>query len=204
MYLIDGTYFARDLQLPKSQRGVDIIDSWGETEPIAVLKGALNRDLFDDFDSNVTAGVYVPGVTKWDNLVNGLDYTYQGKDYRWDGLLRQEGSFKFSLLADYTWCEWLRHSLSRQSGVGEVKGNAANSVNVNSTSTFVNIWNRFVLAYQGRESLTPRVYIKRGVPFYDYFNSEGSYVSLIDFLKHNKTDYEDADLLTYEFANEML
>lgn len=208
MYIIDDTYFIKEITMPNSTEidaydsgGDDLQEQWIDQYSRELLQNALGTTLFNDLDSNVTAGVYVPGVTKWDNLVQGVEYTYQGIDYQWKGLIFTEGTFKGSVLAYYVYCKWLEYQLSRMSGVGEVKGNAANSMNVNSTQRYVNLWNTFYRAYQGDSDVSTNVYIKNGVPFFDYFGTNDTYVSLIEFLTHNETDYEDAQMTLYKPKN---
>lgn len=209
MYIIDDTYFIKELNIPNSKEinaydtgGDDPLDQWIDQYARLLLQNALGTTLFNDLNTNVNAsGAYVSGVVKWDNLVNGVIYTKNGVEYEWKGLSFTEGTFKGSLMAYFVYCKWLEFQLSRMSGVGEVKGNAANSVNVNSTQRYVTLWNTFFEAYQGEYCNTNTLYIKNGVPFMDYFGSNDTYVSLITFLSHNEVDYPDAQLKLYKPLN---
>ena len=209
MYIIDESYFIKELIIPNSSEidvsgSTDPFEMWIDSKARLCLQLALGNVLFSDLDSNVTTGAYVPGVAKWDNLVNGHTYTKDDKTYKWKGLIYTEGTFKGSLLAYYVYAEWLKFQLTRMSGVGEVKGNAANSVNANSTYRYVETFNTFLEMYQGKSNNDSNLKLSfiNGIPFYDYFNGDGSdYVSLITFLKDNETDYPEANLKTYNYLN---
>ncbi len=209
MYLVDETYFIKELRIPNANDGgVDVptgddsFESWVDEYARLLLQNALGAVLFTDFDSNVTNGVYIPNVTKWDNLVNGVVYTKNGVSYTWKGLLFTEGTFKGSVLTPYIYCKWLEFQLSQQTGVGEARGNAINSTSVNSTHRYVTIWNQFVEFYQGKCTQTSTLSYVKGIPFFDYaLGNDSNYVSLIQFLLHNDTDYPDASLKVYEFTN---
>lgn len=207
MYIIDESYFIKELNIPNTVE-TDVsgaatpFEMWIDKEVRLCLQKALGSVLFSDLDSNITDGVYQAGVTKWDNLVNGTSYTYNGDTYIWKGLIYTEGTFKGSLLAYYVYCKWLEYQLSHQSGMGEVRGEAVNSMSANSTYRYVNVWNMFVELYQGKSSTSSTLTYIKGVPFYDYFgNNESDYVSLIEFLQHNEADYPDAPLKCYNYLN---
>lgn len=209
MYIIDESYFIKELTIPNTVE-IDVsgnstpFEAWIDRSVRLCLQNALGSVLFADFDSNVTSGVIDGGApAKWLELVNGKTYTNSGKSYTWKGLIFTEGTFKGSLLAQFTYAEWLKFELSRMTGMGEVTGNAVNAMNVNSTYRYVNVWNEFVKMYQGSNST--RAYTlsyKRGIPFYDYCNGDNDgFVSLIEFLRHNETDYPDANLKLYDYQN---
>jgi hypothetical protein len=193
-YLIDDTYFVRELITPNNGE-VDVSDTnnpfsfWIDTEARQLLKLALGLELFTDFDSNVTAGVYVPGVTKWDNLVNGVTYTYKGSTYRFEGLLYTEGAVPKSLLANYTWAKWFPTYMSQLTGMGERVGSAANSFIANGAARQAKIWNQAVSMYNGDTSLWE---IFSGIDvdssLVETFQNT-YYVSLTKFLLQNEDDY---------------
>jgi hypothetical protein len=210
MWLIDDTYFTGDYIIPnKVQIDVgggssDSLDYWIDKYARQPLKYALGDTLYADFITNIDgSGNYVAGVTKWDNLVNGVSYTYAGNTYKWEGLLQAEGSYKQSLLTPYVYTNYLRDKTSRLSGVGEVKQSAVNGRNVNSTQRFVRSWNDFVNRYQHAHEQLPLLSYVNGVPFTDWSGSENTFVSMITFLVHNESDYEDADLGLYDYQNSL-
>lgn len=207
MYIIDESYFTDKLRIPNASEidvtgSADAFGTWIDREARLCLQKALGNVLFADFNSNVTAGAYVPGVAKWDNFVNGTDYTKNGKTFTWKGLIFTEGVYKGSLLAFFVYCRWLEYQLSYQSGMGEVRGQAANSMSANSTHRYVSLWNSFVEMYQGQFEKTYTYSYLKGVPFFDYYGeSDDAYVSLLTFLKDNEDDYPEAQLEEYSYLN---
>ncbi|MGB0896887.1 MAG: hypothetical protein ACPGRW_06165 [Flavobacteriaceae bacterium] len=201
MYLIDSTYFIKDLIVPNKGVSLDIpnneesLDQYIDKYARQLLQNALGSVLFDELDSNITNGILDPGADqKWKDLVNGKSYTLSGTAYKWKGLLFTEGAFKGSILAQYTYYHWHLDQLSRMSRMGEVKGSAVNAQAVNSTSKSVKVWNQYIEMYQGYQSQGYTFSYVNGVPFHDYFNTNNSsdYVCLLEFLIHNETDYPDA------------
>lgn len=200
MYLIDETYFIKDLIIPTTG-GLDVpnlenpFEIWIDKYARLLLQNALGNVLFNELDSQIKDGnLNTDADQKWKDLVNGTSYTYGGKSYHWKGLIFTEGTFKGSILAHYVYYHWHVEQLSRMSGMGEVKGNAVNATNVNSTSRTVKIWNEYIEMYQGHlERSEYRFSYVRGIPFHDYYGQENSdYVSLIRFLSHNNNDYPNA------------
>ena len=207
MYIIDETYFIKELVIPNSNE-IDISESsnpfemWIDQYARLCLQEVLGNTLFTDLDQNVTNGVLNDiSPQKWLNLVNGASYIYKGKNHTWKGLIFEEGTFKGSLLAYFVYCKWLEFQLSQQSGIGEVRGDAINATSVGSTHRYVSIWNQFVSMYQGEYQQTGTFTFIKGVPFYDYYNGQDYYVSLLEFLKHNEEDYPDAPLKEYNYLN---
>jgi len=211
MYLIDASYFNREIAIPN----VNELQGNASTELTLfiddkvrlLLQNVLGFDLFTDLNGDITNGVLkTDAEQKWKNLVNGVTYTKNGKQFRWKGLLYTEGTFKSSLLADYVYYFWLENEVSNMTGVGEVVQVSKNAVSVNSTQRLIKTWNRFVNAVNGWETYGNRkgvMYWHGGVPIYDYSNAEKSmYVDLFTFLKDNQTDYPDAPFTCFEYKNQ--
>ncbi|MCP4984861.1 MAG: hypothetical protein GY928_01990 [Colwellia sp.] len=205
-YIIDETYFIRELGIPNLTE-VDVsatanpFSYWIDTEARQLLKLALGFELFTDFDSNVVGGVYVPGVTKWDNLVNGVTYTYKGSTYRFQGLVFTEGTVPRSMLANYVWAKWFKFYMSQLTGMGEQYGSAANSFISNGAPREAKVWNDCVQMYNGDINLWE---IFSGVEIDDslFETFQNTYfVSLTKFLLHNETDYPDAAMIYLNYKN---
>lgn len=163
-----------------------------------LLINALGTSLFAELNSQITDGELNDDADqKWLNLVNGVTYTKDDKDYVWKGLVYDNGLFKESLLTLYVWCEWYRNNLTSMTGVGQVQLQAKNADVVNPLPLLVKNWNSFLEMYQGGISYecTPRVNYINDACFVDYFNSNNTNneVTLIQFLKDNPTDYTDAN-----------
>ena len=210
MYLIDASYFNRETAIPN----VNELQGNASTELTLfiddkvrlLLQNVLGFELFTDLDSDITNGVLkTDAEQKWKNLVNGVTYTKEGKQYRWKGLLYTEGTFKSSLLADYVYYFWLENEVSNMTGVGEVVQVSKNAVSVNSTQRLIKTWNRFVNAVNGGEIYGRRgvSYLHNGVLVTDWMNGVSSnYVDLFTFLKENQTDYPNAPFTCFEYKNQ--
>ena len=108
MYIIDKTYFIRNLHVPNTEEPTS--DASIELEMSIdryvrqFLQMTLGNVLFSDFDSYVIDGeLEITAPQKWLNLVNGCEYTKDGIDYVWQGLKYELGLYKVSLLANYTY-----------------------------------------------------------------------------------------------------
>jgi hypothetical protein len=202
MYLISEVNFVRELSIPNlssSQSGnLELLHLYADEKPRLLLQHCLGFELFDELDSQITNGVLNEDADqKWVNLVYGCVYDNK----KWKGLLFQEGSFNTSVLAYFTYWNWLNDLYSSNLQI-QVK----NAENVNPTSSQVAVWNKFIEMYQGFNNnymfgnkfnnLQTICYsdFKR-----DYFQANKSnYVSLIQFLEENKEDYPDAELYRFE------
>ena len=183
------------------------LDSFIEQYERDILITTLGYDLYKELQSNLEVlngqteqSVKVSSDQKWKDLVNGKEY--DGKV--WRGLNYQEGSFKVSLLAYYTFWSWLNDNTTTMGSGGEVQVQSKNANNVNPTSTLVQIWNSFIEMYQGLpyNYCFPSVSFYNGATFVDYFNGgiNSNYVSLLQFLRDNPTNYPNPQL--YTFVNE--
>lgn len=211
-YLIDETYFKRELFVPNAdevgRRAYEDLQEFIDGKSRELLRDLLGYSLFNDLDSQIVNGK-LPNTAdlKWRNLVNGVEYTKDGETYYWLGLLRVDGSFKKSLLANYVFTHWLEFSQSTQSGVGEVVLQAKNATRINSTKRLVNVWNDFVEMYQGDKGFYdyPHTYYYKGIPVIDWAtnDNDNNYVSLVKFIEDNDTDYPDAPCKLYELKNSL-
>lgn len=202
MYLISTQEFTRAFLISnvnEANTGInEQVNAYINSCVPKLLINALGTALFNNLNSQITDGELNTGADqKWKNLVNGVTYTKDGKDYVWKGLVYQNGLFKESLLTPYVWCEWYRDNLTTMTGVGQVHIQAKNADVVNPLPLLVKNWNTFLEMYQSGTSYecTPRVSHVNGVCFVDYFNGNNTNneVCLIQFLKDNQTDYPDAN-----------
>jgi hypothetical protein len=103
-----------------------------------------------------------------------------------------------ALLAYYTYWFWLNELDS-----SNYQTQAKNANNINPTSNLVDVWNKFLEMYQGLNTINfPRVSYVNGATFVDYFNQgkNSNYVSLLQFLIDNPTDYPTPQLYTFELT----
>ena len=210
MYLHTRDYYQRQLTIPTSS-GLsangepDKIEIFADGAPRMFLKNALGNVLFKELDSYVTNGVLdIAAPQKWLNLVNGVEYTKNNVEKTWNGLTYSEGAFKTSILAYFSYYEWLFDNVSNTTSFGEVVGKSKGGENVDSTQKVTEIWNEFVNMNQSKYNYThANVSFVNGVKFTDWYNdSESNYVSLVTFLKDNEDDYTDAPCKLYTIKNQ--
>lgn len=207
MYIIDESYFVRELSIPNTSE-IDVSDTanpfeyWIDTEARLILKEALGYELFKDFDSYMVNGVLTGAPEKWTDLQNGKEYTYDGKTWYWTGLISTEGSVPRSLLAYYVYAKWFKFQMSQMTGMGEMTGNASNSTLANGASRESKAWNSFVDWYQGDMSLFQIIW-GSDLSLNDFFKDyqQTYFASLLKFLWHNSDTYEGAALTLHGRKN---
>jgi len=205
MFIIDNTYFTKSLSVPNTEEptsdsAIELETSIDRYVP-QFLKLTLRNVLYTDLKANTTNGVLNPSAPqKWKNLVDGCDYTLDGKTYTWQGLKYEEGLFKISLLANFVYVNHYQSTINSQ--LGQIIIEPKNGVNSDYTTHLVSVWNDFVEMYQGGTCNEPQQYYRNGVLFTDYFgNRESGYVSYLQFLLDNTTDYPDVPAGSLEFKN---
>jgi len=209
MYIIDETYFIDETNVPNTQelQGGEkaALGRYIDGKVRLFLQRTLGFDNFTDLDSNIVSGVLSnTAPQKWKNLVDGCTYVIDGTNYRWQGLKYTEGTSKTSILAHYVYCYWIRGNVSFMSGVGEIRAESKNSINVNSTQTFVETHNEFVQMYQG-DCFAGNRSLYNGLIIDTFYASQSpsNYVSMVQFLKDNETTYPDCNLIEYGFKNQL-
>lgn len=210
-YIIDGSYFIKELYVPNADEinsgSGDELSLFIDDKARQCLKNALGYTLYNELDGNITNGTLnTAAPAKWQNLVNGVEYTLSGNTFKWQGLIYIEGLMKKSLLATYVYYYWLTEQQSKMSGVGEVVVNAKNAININSTQRLVRVWNDFVRQYQeGLSDHNQKSYWKNNIKVIDWLGNSASsdFVSLIKFIQDNDTDYPDAALIRYQKQNQL-
>ena len=205
MYLIDVSYFIKNLHVPNT--GEPTSDAYNELE-VSIdryvrqfLQLTLGSELFFELNSYVIDGELNSSAPQiWLNLVNGCNYTNNGINYTWKGLIYEEGLFKGSILAYFVYCNHFQNTAN--SVLGQVAIDPKNGVVINPTSHLVNIWNEFIEMYQGSCSSSTKTTFYDGVIFEDYFqNKTNGYVSYLQFLRDNKADYPNFEANVINFVN---
>lgn len=205
MYLIDETYFIKNIKLPNilemDSSVLSELNIYIDQYARQFLKDALGYELYKDFDSNIENGVLkVNALQKWKNLLNGVEY--DGK--KWQGLIYTEGLYKHSILANFVFYHYVNDNVTTLTSFGETSVNTQNSSSVNPNQRLVTIWNEFVSENQLLQNDTLFCYSEKyGIPFYDWYNrSNNKIVSLLQFLEDNKIDYPTANMKEYRFKNQ--
>lgn len=210
MYIIDETYFIREISIPNvnevQSESYDTLNYFVDEYVRQLLRDALGIELFNELDSYVIDGVFdeTSAPQYIIDLVNGVEYIKDDITYKWSGLISEEGVFKKSLLANYVYCKWFENSITYQSGVGEVTINATNSNLVNPTQRYVKYWNSFLEMYQGLCEYKPTIYYKSDVRIIDWLGqTPNTQVSLIQYLLDHEQDYTNCTMKLYEVKNQL-
>lgn len=210
MYIIDQTYFTRELSIPNinevQTEAFETLEYFVDEYVRQLLRDALGIEVFNILDTYVIDGAFdSTGAPQYIiDLVEGKEYVKSGVTYKWSGLISTQGVFKKSLLANYVYYQWLKNSFSTQSGVGEVTLNPQNANLVNPTQKLVTAWNNFVTMYQNENCVYPNVYYKGHTQVIDWLGyNVNTEVSLIEYLNDNDSDFSTATLRVYEYQNQL-
>ncbi|MEN8251278.1 MAG: hypothetical protein ABFS32_20265, partial [Bacteroidota bacterium] len=159
--IIDNSYFQGNLNIPNSQDALtplsdrrgnlvnleDYIAKYERQVMIYALGLTLYNDFITSFESN---GDLIPGPQlRWENFINGTEYTTDGVDYEWKGLRYEEGSQKYSLIANYVYSKFLPDISSTLGSAGVQRNNAKSSKGYSSIPRTIEAWNEFIYKYQG-------------------------------------------------------
>lgn len=169
-----------------------------------LLIGFLDIELYNELVA-VFPNIEGVGNEKWFNLVNGTDYVYDGKTYRFEGL---RGYNKNSMISAYVFCKYLRNDDSYYSTTGVLKVNGGNSTPFDPTQKYVTAWLDFLSKYQDNYHYSNSSYsviYKNGIPVgLDYYKEEenkSGLVTLETYLKHNENNFEGYKFTRYETIN---
>lgn len=207
MLYIDKTYFTKQLSVANTEEPTSDataeLNSSIDRYVSQFLKLTLGNVLFFELKSYTTDGeLDISAPQKWKNLIDGCDYIIDGTTYTWQGLRYTEGAFKVSLLANYVYVNQFNTNINSQ--LGQVLIEGKNSNVVDSTQHLVSILNEFVEMYQGSYDCNPQQHYRNGVLFVDYYgNRQSGYVSYLQFLLDNKTDYPNATAGSIEYKNSL-
>lgn len=207
MLYIDKTYFTKQLSVSNTEEPTSDataeLNSSIDRYVSQFLKLTLGNVLFAELKSYTTNGELDDDAPqKWKNLIDGCDYVIDGTTYTWQGLRYTDGAFKVSLLANYVYVNQFNTNINSQ--LGQVLIEGKNSNVVDSTPHLVSIWNDFVEMYQGSYDCNPQQHYRNGVLFVDYYgNRQSGYVSYLQFLLDNKTDYPNATAGSIEYKNSL-
>lgn len=197
--IINNTYFHGNIYIPHAKpsisdpvTGVDnevisFINKYAEDCGIKCFGSQLFSELKLNLDSNEASWVDPLAEDKWDELVNGDEYTdpITGKDVIWKGI-RFKNEFDttnkyYSFLANYVYFFYQKHNWITSSEIGSQIEQSENSQTIPPNSKAVNAWNEFVTLVQG-EYGNEQVVVKENFGFgIDYFKG-GNEVSLYKFI----------------------
>jgi hypothetical protein len=140
--LIDSTYFRNDIKLTIGT--YSDIDQYILQYEKEVLIGLLGYTLYTEMMAAYEALPGTPLPEKWNRLINGYTYEYNGITIRWNGLINTD---KVSFIGYYVYCQYLNAKQSQPSGAGVVTPKNENSTVVDGVANHAAAWNKFVAEY---------------------------------------------------------
>ena len=171
-----------------------------EREALVCLLGyPLYKLFFDELDSNEDNGLAPGADAKWNELLNGLEYTFDGKTVNWRGLrfndetgiLFNDAKRKQSLIAYYIYYFYIKKDIVTYTASGTHRINAANSESVNIIDKSVRAWQQFYNLSIGNYGEVRTSVNRFGMHSIDYYGSSNKDRSLYQFLSDQNQLVED-------------
>lgn len=201
--IIDNTYFKGEIYIPYAKPGItdsvtgvenDIISFINEYSENCLFK-SLGPNLFADLklnlDPNDPTWVDPLADQKWDDLVNGKQYTDPATNLTavWKGIRYINNSdgvtYDRSFLAYYTYFYYEKKEYVTRSGIGHEQEKAHNAITVTPTNKVVHAWNKFVSLVQGDDVKDEVILNSFGFGI-DYYSGNNE-VSLYKFINDSNT-----------------
>lgn len=136
MPLINRTYFTGMLSIAQSEGAVkDLLDMYiAQYEPewlVKYLGYAFSQLVIADADQRMH------------DLILGKTYTYNDKEYRWDGITYIiNDDVRFSPIANYIYWHFIGDNATNIGGIGGVNTNAENAQRVSPIRKQITAWNK--------------------------------------------------------------
>jgi hypothetical protein len=206
--ITNNTYYVNELYIPHAKPSItsDVttvsaqLDSFIDEYERECLIKCLGLQLFREFeatlDSSKANGLKDSMDAKWNELLNGKEYTDgSGKLVYWRGIRfknkTSDDSPTRSFLANYVYYNFEENYDSFRAGVGNVKPKAKNSEVVSSTPKVIKAWRKMVDMIQGHKVHGTIIERRMGLGV-DFYNNVGE-VSLYKFI----TDMNNITAETY-------
>lgn len=165
------------------------LDNFREAYERDVLIKCLGYSEYKLFQDNleVVSGASVQTVKssadqKWKDLFSGKDYTIDGVDMHWDGLLFKEGVYDKSLIAYYVYYHFLIDDMSNYTGTGLQSENSKNSEKVSIIPKAAKAWRQFHEMTVGCYGGPTQIFEGSVLIGVDYFGSDNGVRSLYQFI----------------------
>ena len=208
MFIIDDSYFIGKINVPNvteyNGSTVEAIDDYINKYGRLFMRETLGNILFKDLMLNLDNGELIENASqKWVDLINGKEYTKNGETYTWQGIKGGCDLYKDSILAYFIYLNYFE--ITYFTGFSLASTEAKNSTVINPSNHLVEIHNDFVSLYQGSCSYNPINYFYSDeVIFRDFYHSNGSgFVSYMQFLMDNETDYPKVSIKPLKFKNSL-
>jgi hypothetical protein len=168
------------------------------------MRETLGNVLFKDLNLNLTDGeLNTTATDKWKNLINGTEYVKNGTTYTWQGIKGGCDLYKDSVLAYFVYLNYFE--ITYFTGFSLASTETKNATVINPSNHTVEIWNDFVNLYQGSyDSNTVNYFRSVDTLFIDHYaNSDSGFVSYMQFLLDNETDYPNVPIKTLQYKNSL-
>ena len=195
--IINNSYFKGDIYIAHAKPGItdsvtgvtldinSFIDSYENEALMKCLGYSLSREFIAVLNSEKSNGLIVGADSKWDDLLNGKEYTDpNGVLVKWEGIRRKTTTstkYDKSFLADYVFFFYEQNEEIVRGGTGFGKPKAKNMRMTTSTPKVVKAWNRFVELVQGTDQ-KPNVVQKYGIPIGIDWYGGGQQITLYKFI----------------------
>lgn len=139
MEIIDTTYFIGKINLPQigTSDGNEEVQSFIETYEPEFLQKLLGYDLWKAFSDGISGSG--PYAQRWNDLLNGKEFTYGGRNYKWTGFLNKPSS-----IAQYVYYQFQEYKAQSTTLVGDAAPKTANAQRVNPIPKMIDAWNAMV------------------------------------------------------------
>lgn len=154
--LISRSFFKGIIQVPNATDTAPNSNLLGNGTELDLFIDEFERDILikclgyplfyafvNELDATKPNGLKDTADAKWNDLLNGKDYTLNGIAVKWMGLKFKEGNLDRSLIAYYVFCEFLNSDLFNYSGLGVVKERGKNSSPVTADPLYVASFRKF-------------------------------------------------------------
>ena len=219
--IINNSYFTGNIYIPHAKPGItdsvkgvslDIVQFIEDYERECLMKClgyALSREFMAELDDTKANGLKNDADTKWDELLNGVEYVDpDGNTVKWEGIRRKvpttSTKYNKSFLADYVYFMYEQDNEAVRGQVGHGKGKAKNMEMDTGAVRAVKAWRRFVKLVQGENASPTPIEKFGGYVGLDWYQG-GTEISLYKFINDKNTaiadTYADFNPKTWNMMN---
>lgn len=128
MFVTPADFDGPDFQIPNLNNEEGFLPYVDRMEKKFLIQ-IMGRDLQQAFYDGLDAGV----EQRWQDLKDGVAYTYNGKQYKWDGMKK--------LFVPYIYQSWIGHTFNNLTGSGVVIPKIENGEIISPASRMIEAYN---------------------------------------------------------------